>query len=85
MSKTCHWRKECSAHEQERGYLEWLPPSRRFTGTLRRATLDWVPKGLVEFEGRGRRQRLRPEHLCLYWIGRVTGERMIKSGQHTLV
>jgi hypothetical protein len=89
ISKTIYpWSKERSAREQERGYLEWLPLLKRFTGTHPRVAEPWVRERLVDAERRIGPRHFKPEHLRFYvsdWIERLTGQRIFEFRNYQLV
>lgn len=89
ISKTIYpWSRERSAREQQRGYLEWLPLLRPFTGTHPRAAAEWVAARLVDPERRIGPRRFQPEHLRFYlsdWIERLTGQRVFEFRNYELI
>jgi len=89
ISKTIYpWSRERSAQEQERGYLEWLPLLKPFTGSHPRAALDWVRERMIDPERKIGPRRFKPEHLRFYlsdWIERLTGERVLEFRNYRLV
>ena len=89
ISKTIYpWSRERSAQEQERGYLEWLPLLKPFTGSHPRAALDWVRERMIDPERKIGPRRFKPEHLRFYlsdWIERLTGERVFEFRNYRLV
>jgi len=89
ISKTIYpWSKERSAREQERGYLEWLPLLKRFTGAHPRVAKEWVQERLVDTERRLGPRRFRLEHLRFYlsdWIERLTGARLFEFRNYEVV
>lgn len=89
ISKTIYpWSKERSAREQERGYLEWLPLLKRFTGAHPRVAEPWVRDRMVDADQPIGPRQLRLEHLRLYlsdWIERITGARLFEFRNYELV
>ncbi|HJQ66330.1 MAG TPA: hypothetical protein VJ816_08135 [Gemmatimonadales bacterium] len=89
ISKTIYpWSREQSARDQERGYLEWLPLLKRFTGAHPRAAREWIQQRMIAAEQRIGPRRLRPEHLRLYvsdWIERLTGARVFEFRNYQIV
>ncbi len=89
ISKTIYpWSRERSAREQERGYLEWLPLLKRFTGAHPRVAEEWIRERLVDAERRLGPRRFRPEHVRFYlsdWIEWLTGVRVFEFRNYELV
>jgi len=89
ISKTIYpWSREQSARNQERGYLEWLPLLKRFTGAHPHVAREWIQERMVAADQRIGPRRLRPEHLRLYvsdWIERLTGERVFEFRNYQIV
>ncbi|HTH64354.1 MAG TPA: hypothetical protein VL563_06700 [Gemmatimonadales bacterium] len=89
ISKTIYpWSRERSAREQERGYLEWLPLLKPFTGAHPGAAQAWVRERMVDPERRIGPRHFRAEHLRFYlsdWIERLTGERLFEFRNYQLV
>ena len=89
ISKTIYpWSRERSAREQERGYLEWLPLLRRFSGSHPQAAQDWMRERMTDPERRIGPRHFRFEHLRFYlsdWIERITGERIFEFRNYQLV
>lgn len=89
ISKTIYpWSRERSAREQERGYLEWLPLLKRYTGPHPRAAAEWVRERMVDPERRIGPWHFRAEHLRFYasdWIERLTGVRLFEFRNYQLV
>jgi hypothetical protein len=89
ISKTIYpWSREQSARDQERGYLEWLPLLKRFTGAHPRAARGWIQERMIAADQRIGPRRLRPEHLRLYvsdWIERLTGARVFEFRNYQIV
>ncbi|HMA40421.1 MAG TPA: hypothetical protein VKP10_10105 [Gemmatimonadales bacterium] len=82
------WSRERSAQEQERGYLEWLPLLKPFTGAHPRAAQEWVRERMVDPERRIGPRHFKPEHLRFYlsdWIERLTGERIFEFRNYQLI
>jgi len=89
ISKTIYpWRKELSERNQERGYLEWLPLLKPFTGAHPLVAQEWIRGRLVDVDRRIGPRRLRPEHLRFYvsdWIERLTGTRVFEFRNYQIV
>jgi hypothetical protein len=89
ISKTIYpWSKERSAREQQRGYLEWLPLLKRFTGSHPRVAQDWVRERMVDPERRIGPWQFKAEHLRFYasdWIEGVTGARLFEFRNYEIV
>jgi hypothetical protein len=89
ISKTIYpWSRERSTREQERGYLEWLPLLKPFTGAHPRAAQAWLRERMVDPERRIGPRHFRAEHLRFYlsdWIERLTGERLFEFRNYQLV
>jgi hypothetical protein len=89
ISKTIYpWSRERSAREQQRGYLEWLPLLRPFTGHHPRAAAEWVEARRVDPARRIGPRHFKPEHLRFYlsdWIERLTGARVFEFRNYEVV
>ena len=89
ISKTIYpWGGDRFDKEQARGYLEWIPLLRRFTGTHPRAARDWIAERAHDPERVIGPRRLKPEHLRFYisdWIERLTGARVFEFRNYELV
>ena len=89
ISKTIYpWSRERSAQEQARGYLEWLPLLKPFTGSHPRAAHDWVRERMIDPERKIGPRRFKPEHVRFYlsdWIERVTGVRLFEFRNYRVV
>lgn len=89
ISKTIYpWSRERSAQEQQRGYLEWLPLLKPFTGSHPRAAQEWVRERMIDPERKIGPRRFKPEHVRFYlsdWIERLTGERVFEFRNYRLV
>jgi hypothetical protein len=82
------WSRERSAQEQARGYLEWMPLLRRFTGEHPRAAREWVAERAHDPERVIGPRRLKLGHLRLYvsdWIERATGARLFEFRNYEIV
>jgi len=82
------WSRERSEREQQRGYLEWLPLLRRFTGAHPRVAREWVESRAHDPERVIGPRFFKPEHLRFYlsdWIERLTGARVFEFRNYTLV
>ncbi len=89
ISKTIYpWSRERSAQEQARGYLEWLPLLKPFTGSHPRAALEWVRERMIDPERKIGPRQFKPEHVRFYlsdWIERVTGVRLFEFRNYRVV
>lgn len=89
ISKTIYpWSRERSAQEQERGYLEWLPLLKPFTGSHPRAAQEWVRERLIDPARKIGPRQFKPEHVRFYlsdWVERLTGERVFEFRNYRLV
>ncbi|MGH7538864.1 MAG: hypothetical protein ACREMF_09530 [Gemmatimonadales bacterium] len=89
VSKTIYpWSRDRSALEQQRGYLEWLPLLKPYTGSHPRAAQDWVRARAVDPERRIGPRRWKGEHLRFYvsdWIETLTGVRVFEFRNYRLV
>ena len=89
ISKTIYpWSRERSAQEQARGYLEWLPLLKPFTGSHPRAALEWVRERMIDPTRKIGPRQFKPEHVRFYvsdWIERVTGARIFEFRNYDLV
>jgi hypothetical protein len=82
------WSRERSAQEQQRGYLEWLPLLKPFTGSHPRAAREWVRERMVDPERRIGPRHFKLEHLRFYvsdWIERLTGQRVFEFRNYNVV
>jgi hypothetical protein len=89
ISKTIYpWSKERSAREQAKGYLDWLPLLKPFTGTHPRAAREWIAERAHDPERLIGPRHFRLEHLRFYasdWIERLTGARLFEFRNYQLV
>lgn len=89
VSKTIYpWSRERSAREQARGYLEWLPLLKPFSGAHPAAAREWIEARRIDPDRRIGPRRLKPEHLRFYvsdWIERLTGRRVFEFRNYQLV
>jgi hypothetical protein len=82
------WRRDRTARDQARGYLEWIPLLQPFRGTHPRAARDWISTRLHDADRVIGPRRLRPSHLRFYlsdWIERLTGARIFEFRNYHLV
>ncbi len=82
------WSRERSEREQQRGYLEWLPLLKRFTGAHPRAAREWVAERAHDPDRIIGPRALRAEHLRFYlsdWIERLTGARLFEFRNYRVV
>ncbi|MBI1966460.1 MAG: hypothetical protein HYS40_00565 [Gemmatimonadetes bacterium] len=89
ISKTMYpWRREQSVKGQARGYLEWIPLLRPFTGTHPRAARDWIAPRAHDPDRVIGPRRFKLEHLRFYvseWIERLTGARVFEFRNYRVV
>ncbi len=89
ISKTIYpWGKERLAEEQARGYLEWIPLLRHFTGEHPRAAREWVAARAHDPERVIGPRHFKPDHLRFYasdWIERLTGARVFEFRNYEVV
>jgi hypothetical protein len=89
ISKTIYpWSRERSAREQARGYLEWVPLLKPFTGTHPAAARAWIAPRRVDPDRKIGPRHFRLEHLRFYasdWIERLTGERIFEFRNYQIV
>lgn len=82
------WSRAQSEREQARGYLEWIPLLRPFTGAHPRAAQQWVAERAHDPERVIGPWRFKPEHLRFYmsdWIERLTGARLFEFRNYVVV
>ena len=82
------WSRQRSEQEQARGYLEWLPLLRPFTGTHPRVAREWVAQRAHDPERIIGPRRFKPEHVRFYisdWIERLTGARLFEFRNYDVV
>jgi hypothetical protein len=75
------WSRERSEREQQRGYLEWLPLLKHFSGEHPRAAREWVAARAHDPDRIIGPRAFRAEHLRFYlsdWIERLTGARLFE-------
>lgn len=88
-SKTIYpWSRARSEREQARGYLEWLPLLRPFTGTHPRVAREWIAERAVDPECRIGPPKFEIGHLRFYLsdaIERLTGDRVFEFRNYRLV
>jgi len=89
ISKTIYpWSKERSAREQAKGYLDWQPLLKPFSGGHPRAALAWIAARAQDPERVIGPRRLKPEHVRFYvsdWIEHLTGTRLFEFRNYRLV
>ena len=89
VSKTIYpWSAERSEREQERGYLEWTPLLRHFTGAHPVAARAWIAERSHDPERIIGPAHFKPEHLRFYvsdWIERLTGARVFEFRNYEVV
>jgi hypothetical protein len=82
------WGRERSARDQQRGYLEWEPLLRRFSGAHPRVAHGWVRERMGNAERRIGPRHWKAEYTRLYvsdWIERLTGLRVFEYRNYRLV
>ena len=88
ISKTIYpWGKERLEQELQRGYLEWIPLLRPFTGTHPAAARDWIAARSHDPDRVFGPRRFEFEHLRFYlsdWIERLTGARLFEFRNYEL-
>jgi hypothetical protein len=89
ISKTIYpWSREQSEREQARGFLEWTPLLRHFSGTHPAAARDWIAARSHDPERVIGPVHFKPEHLRFYvsdWIERLTGARVFEFRNYEVV
>ena len=89
ISKTIYpWGKERLEKEVQRGYLEWIPLLKPFTGTHPAAARDWIAPRAHDPERVIGPRRFKLEHLRFHlsdWIERLTGARLFEFRNYELV
>ncbi|HET8714064.1 MAG TPA: hypothetical protein VFM23_10330 [Gemmatimonadales bacterium] len=89
ISKTIYpWGGNRFDKEQARGFLEWIPLLKPFTGTHPAAAREWIAERAVDPDRVIGPMRLKPEHIRFYisdWIERLTGARVFEFRNYVLV
>ena len=89
ISKTIYpWGGDRFDKEQARGYLEWIPLLKAFTGTHPAAAHEWIAPRAQDPERIIGPRRFKLEHLRFYlsdWIERLTGARLFEFRNYELV
>jgi hypothetical protein len=89
ISKTIYpWGGNRFDKEQARGFLEWIPLLKPFTGTHPAAAREWIAERAVDPDRMIGPMRLKPEHIRFYisdWIERLTGARVFEFRNYVLV
>lgn len=89
ISKTIYpWGGNRFDEEQARGFLEWIPLLKRFTGTHPAAAREWIAERAVDPDRVIGPMKLKPEHVRFYisdWIERLTGARLFEFRNYVLV
>ena len=89
ISKTIYpWGGNRFDKEQVRGFLEWIPLLKPFTGTHPAAAREWIAERAVDPERVIGPMKLKPEHVRYYisdWIERLTGARVFEFRNYVLV
>ena len=89
ISKTIYpWGGNRFDKEQARGFLEWIPLLKPFTGTHPAAARAWIAERAHDPERVIGPMRLKPEHVRFYisdWIERLTGARVFEFRNYELV
>jgi len=80
--------RERTEREQARGFLEWMPLLKPFTGEHPRVAREWVAGRAHDPDRVIGARRFKPEHLRFYasdWIERLTGARLFEFRNYQLV
>jgi hypothetical protein len=89
ISQTIYpWGAERLKQEQARGFLEWIPLLRPFTGTHPAAARRWITERNHDPERVIGPARFKPEHIRFYvsdWIERLTGARVFEFRNYEVV
>ena len=89
ISKTIYpWSAERSEREQARGFLEWTPLLRHFTGAHPAAAQEWIAERSHDPERVIGPVHFKPEHLRFYvsdWVERLTGARVFEFRNYVIV
>jgi hypothetical protein len=89
ISKTIYpWGGNRFDKEQERGFLEWIPLLKSFTGTHPAAAREWIAERAVDPDRVIGPMKLKPEHVRFYisdWLERLTGARVFEFRNYVLV
>src|SRR6266567_160615 len=89
ISKTIYpWSAERSEREQARGFLEWTPLLRHFTGAHPAAVREWIAERSHDPERVIGPVHFKPEHLRFYvsdWVERLTGARVFEFRNYVIV
>ncbi len=89
ISKTIYpWGGNRFDREQERGFLEWIPLLRDFTGTHPAAARDWIAERSHDPERVVGPAHFKPEHIRYYisdWIEQFTGARVFEFRNYEVV
>jgi len=89
ISKTIYpWSAERSEREQARGFLEWTPLLRHFTGAHPAAAREWIAERSHDPERVIGPVHFKPEHLRFYvsdWVERLTGARVFEFRNYVIV
>jgi len=89
ISKTIYpWGGNRFDQEQARGFLEWIPLLKPFTGTHPAAAREWIAERAVDPDRVIGPMKLKPEHVRFYlsdWIERLTGARDFEFRNYVLV
>jgi hypothetical protein len=89
VSKTLYpWQQPRLEQEKARGYLDWIPLLKPFTGQHPRAAREWVAARAHDPERVIGPRFFKPEHLRYYlsdWIERLTGARLFEFRNYEVV
>ena len=89
ISKTIYpWGGNRFDQEQARGFLEWIPLLRDFTGTHPAAAREWIAARTHDPERVIGPRHFKPEHARFYvsdWIERLTGARVFEFRNYVVV
>jgi hypothetical protein len=89
ISKTIYpWGGNRFDKEQQRGFLEWIPLLKPFTGNHPAAAREWIAERAVDPDRVIGPMKLKPEHVRFYisdWLERLTGARVFEFRNYVLV
>jgi hypothetical protein len=89
ISKTIYpWAGDRLEKEQARGFLEWIPLLRDFTGSHPAAARGWIADRTHDPDRVIGPRHFKPEHMRFYisdWIERLTGARVFEFRNYVVV
>ena len=89
VSKTIYpWGGDRFDKEQARGFLEWIPLLRDFTGSHPAAAREWIADRTHDPDRVIGPRHFKPEHMRFYvsdWIERMTGARVFEFRNYVVV